>query len=201
MLSSLELNQIEEPSKNIKTADDIMAALYLTHSGSFLELEEHIKLPYWKRFSYFYSLNMLLSVSLCLPSTHTSVIALAMTMPAVGALILALDKKSSKYIFSLFAFMNSNFKLKTKLTRDITAFKEEIANPILSIKRNQFILLTYFEQFYQEHKYCLSKEMETEIDNLKIFFEKEQYDNALDSIYNLYKKTKYVNNFKQDLSY
>jgi hypothetical protein len=200
MAPQLEIVQITAPENNLKTFDDIMSSLYINEANSFLEVEENIKLPYWKRFSYFYSLNVAASCMLCFPETHSPLFALSMTLPAVGALILSMDKKSSANIFRIFSFTSSRFKTKVKLTQDIDTYRKEIAEPILSIKRNQLILLKYYESFYNDNKFCLSPETVEAIDNLKYYFEYNQYDNALDCIYNLYKKVRYVENFNNELN-
>lgn len=205
---NLELNYVEKEivksPDNIKTFDDIMNSLYLNHEHSFLEIEENIKLPYWKRFGYFYTANAVASTLLFLPTNHTPLIALAMTIPAIGGLLFSLDKKASANIFKIFGFSHKAFRTKAALSEDIEAYKKEVAIPILSVKRNQYILLQHYSKFYEENKYCLSDNTREEIENLKYCFEHAEnqqnlYYNALAHIYNLYKKVEYVNKLNETI--
>lgn len=198
-LQLVHLNKEEEA--NVKTFDDVMASLYLNQPGSFMEIEEKIKLPYWKRFSYFYSMNVGLACLVFLPNPqHLTLFALSMTLPAVGGLILASDKKSSAQIFNIFSFTTSKFQMKAKLTKEINLYKENVAIPILKIKSNQLILLKFYQEFHQANKYCLSDQTLEEIDMLKDYLENNNYDGALDCIYNLYKKVQYVKEFNKETS-
>lgn len=203
---NLELNYVDKDvvksTDNIKTFDDIMSSLYLNHEHSFLEIEENIKLPYWKRFGYFYTANAIASTLLFLPTNHTPLIALAMTIPAVGGLLFSLDKKASANIFKLFSFSHRSFRTKVSLSQDIEAYKKEVAIPVLSVKRNQYILLQHYSKFYEENKYCLSDNTLQEIENLKYCFEhaetqQQLYYNALEHIYKLYKKIEYAKKFNE----
>lgn len=186
----------KEQNLSYSNFKEIMDALYITQASSFLETEEKIKLPYWKRFSYFYLLNAFIATAIFIPHSYHPLFALSLTLPAVGSLFLAHDRKSSPLIFSIFSPFSKMMKTKVVITNHIKEFKESVATPILKDKKNQMILLNYYHQFFEENNHILSQNTKNEIEKFKAHLENEQYENALDATYQIYKKIEYAKNMK-----
>lgn len=187
---------VKQENISYNNFEEIMDNLYITKAHSFLETEENIKLPYWKRFSYFYLFNSFVATMMFFPHSSSPLFPLYLTLLATGSLFLAKNKNSSSIIFSMFGFISNKMKEKLHITHEIRHFKEFVATPILKDKNNQLLLLNYYHKFYEENSHVLSQNTKNEIEYFKESLEKEKYENALEAIYQLFKKINYVKNLQ-----
>lgn len=106
-----------------------------------------------------------------------------------------LEFSFSGFIYSSLSFTSSKNKILNHKFKTYQEEKKIFLIDFFSIPINKTIILDFLHNFYKENEHRLSSDIYSEIDSIKSFIEKENYELAFDKILAFKKRIEYIKSF------
>ena len=198
----LELKEIESTNNgntsivsNFKNFYDILDC-FERQNNYFKSLEKDLTIPESQQLIYIF-----LFIFVLFPSANLFLLGLK-----VGVTFLIQKfSKSMKFNFDLATFFVHVFSFTSIKNKTIAhkikiyqTEKTKFLNDFFIIPVNKEIILKFLHDFYTENQYRLSDNVFSEINNIKVSIENENFENALNQILQFKKRIYYINDLNKN---